>query len=80
MTTIILSRIPGLIGLGGQEILLMLLIPIGCLIGSLVALVSVLRSDFRGPSDKLIWVLVVLFMPFLGAILYFFIGRQQRVV
>jgi uncharacterized RDD family membrane protein YckC len=30
--------------------------------------------------EKLIWVLVVLFLHFLGAILYFVIGREQRVV
>ncbi|HZZ29379.1 MAG TPA: PLDc N-terminal domain-containing protein [Pirellulales bacterium] len=30
--------------------------------------------------EKLIWVLVVLFLHFLGAILYFVIGRQQRTV
>lgn len=41
------------------------------------ALIDVLKSEFQG-SNKLIWVLVIIFIPILGAILYLIIGRQQR--
>lgn len=43
----------------------------------LLALISILRNDFRG-NDKLVWILVILFIPYLGAILYFLIGRKNR--
>ncbi|TCJ18609.1 hypothetical protein EPD60_03665 [Flaviaesturariibacter flavus] len=43
------------------------------------ALVSLLRANFKDTNTKLIWVLVVLFVPLAGALLYFFIGRRQRV-
>ena len=42
-----------------------------------IALISILRNEFKN-HDKLIWVLVVLFLPFLGPILYFIIGRPKR--
>lgn len=45
----------------------------------LLALVDVLRNNFKGQNEKLIWVLVVIFIPFLGPILYFFVGRKNRI-
>jgi hypothetical protein len=43
----------------------------------LAALVGALTSEFRDSTTKLIWVLVIIFMPFLVAILWFIMGRQQ---
>ena len=43
------------------------------------ALIDVLKSEFRGQNDKLIWILVVLFAGFFGAIIYYFIGRNQKI-
>ncbi|MEM6842931.1 MAG: PLD nuclease N-terminal domain-containing protein [Bacteroidota bacterium] len=45
----------------------------------LFALIDVLRSRFRNDADKIIWVLVVLFLQFLGAIIYFAVGRNQKI-
>lgn len=34
----------------------------------------------KGPgNDKLVWILIILFMHFLGALLYFFARRPQRI-
>jgi len=44
----------------------------------LIALIDILRNEFTG-SNKLIWVLVVLLFPFLGPILYFIIGINQKI-
>jgi hypothetical protein len=52
--------------------LLIILLPI-------VALFSLLKSTFKDSTTKLIWVLVVLLVPVAGPILYFIIGRRQRV-
>jgi uncharacterized membrane-anchored protein len=64
-------------GIGGWEILLLssLLIP---LLLWIVALVDCLKSEFKG-NDKVIWVIVILFFPVVGPILYFIIGRGQKV-
>ena len=68
------------IGLGGQELLL-ILSALGILILlPLIALVDIIRSDFRGQNDKLIWVIVVLFLNIIGALLYIFKGRNQRIL
>jgi hypothetical protein len=43
----------------------------------MLALISIVKNQFEG-YDKIVWVLIVLLLPFLGAILYFAIGRQRR--
>ena len=45
----------------------------------LVALIDVLRNDFKGQNEKLMWVFVILFIPVLGPILYFTIGRKNKI-
>ena len=42
------------------------------------ALIDLLKSDFKDGTNKLIWLLVVFFLYAFGALLYFFIGRQQK--
>jgi len=44
----------------------------------LIALIDILKSDIE-TNNKLLWVLVVLLAPFLGAILYYYIGRKQKI-
>jgi len=46
----------------------------------LFAAIDILKNRFVSDIDKLIWVLVVILVPFIGPILYFFIGRQQRLI
>ncbi len=68
-----------LLGLGAQELLL-ISIALGLLfLLPIIALVDVVRSNFRGSNDKLIWVVIILFLNVIGALLYFAIGRNQRV-
>ena len=43
----------------------------------ITALVTILRNEFSDANNKIIWILVVLFAPFLGSILFFIIGRSQ---
>jgi len=67
------------IGLGGRE-LLFIFLALGILfLLPLIALVDVIRSNFRGSNDKLIWVIVILFLNVVGALLYLVIGRNQRI-
>ena len=44
----------------------------------LIALIDILRNEFTG-SNKLIWLVVILLLPFLGPLLYFAIGRNQKI-
>jgi hypothetical protein len=45
----------------------------------LIALVDILRNKFTNQNEKLIWLLVILFVPVLGPILYFVIGRKNKI-
>ncbi len=43
----------------------------------ILALIDILRSDFTG-NNKIMRVLIVLFMNIIGSILYFLIGKNQK--
>ncbi|WP_165864810.1 PLD nuclease N-terminal domain-containing protein [Rufibacter latericius] len=45
----------------------------------IVCLISLLKNNFRD-GDKLIWTIVVIFVPIAGSILYLFIGRRKRLL
>jgi uncharacterized BrkB/YihY/UPF0761 family membrane protein len=62
---------------GPWQIIIILTAFLG-IIPTIIALVEILKSKFNG-NDKIVWVLVVLFLNLIGAILYFAIGRNQRV-
>ena len=42
----------------------------------IIALIDLLRSSFA-KNDKLMWTIVVVFVVFIGPVLYFLIGRKQ---
>lgn len=44
----------------------------------LLSLIDILKSKFEG-NNKLIWVVLVIFTNLIGAILYFFIGKNQKI-
>ena len=43
------------------------------------ALIDILRSNFKDSITKLVWIIVVIFVPLIGAILYLVLGRSQKV-
>jgi hypothetical protein len=45
----------------------------------ILAFIDILKNDFEG-SNKLIWLLAVIFVPLIGSIVYFVIGKKQRIV
>jgi hypothetical protein len=45
----------------------------------LIAAIDILKNRFESDLDKLIWILVVLFVPLIGPILYWCIGTKQKV-
>ncbi|UMB53814.1 PLD nuclease N-terminal domain-containing protein [Lutibacter sp. A64] len=61
-----------------QIIILMVIIFLVGIIPTIIALIDILKNKFEG-NNKIVWVLVVLFLNIIGAILYFTIGRNQRI-
>lgn len=53
---------------------------LGCLplILVIAALIDILRSNFRETNTKLIWVIIVIFVPVIGSLLYFILGGSQK--
>jgi hypothetical protein len=41
-------------------------------------LIHAITNKGLGDGEKIVWVIVVIFLPVLGPILYFFIGRPKR--
>ena len=41
-------------------------------------LIDIIKHEFTG-YNKIIWILVLVFFPVLGAILYLVLGRSQRI-
>lgn len=65
-------------GFGFPELLIVIVFVIPGIFW-LWALIDILKNDFTG-SNKLIWLLLVLFIPVLGFVLYFLIGRRQKIL
>lgn len=62
---------------GSGLMLSFLLIGVMYILLTVYVLANILKNEFNG-SDKLVWVLVVLFSPYFGSILYLIKGRHQR--
>ena len=39
-------------------------------------IVDIVQSNYKNPTEKLIWILVVLFAPCLGSLIYLAVGRK----
>ena len=59
-----------------QMILIVVTVFLG-IIPTIIALIDIVRNEFSG-NNKIVWLLVVLFGSFLGAFLYFMMGRKQK--
>ena len=66
----------GPIGMPEIIVIFIMFIP---LILSVCALISCLKSNFQDSTNKIVWVVVILFLPVIGSILYFAISPKQRI-
>lgn len=48
--------------------------------GAIVGTITVIILDNRNPVKTMAWILVLMFLPVVGLVLYFFFGRSQRKV
>ncbi|MRX62891.1 PLD nuclease N-terminal domain-containing protein [Maribacter luteus] len=66
------------IGFGIWQILILIIIAV-LAIAPVVAIIDIIKGRFKGSNDKLIWILVVLFLNPLGTLLYFLMGKDQKI-
>lgn len=64
------------IGIGGMEIIFLLLLLVLMVIPQVMAIVHIVKSSLES-NLKLIWVLVTIFIPF-GWLVYFLAGRPKE--
>jgi hypothetical protein len=65
-------------GLGPSEMIILLVIGLLFLFW-LWMLIDCLKNPALQGAEKIVWVLVIVFLHSLGALLYFFMGRSKRV-
>ncbi len=53
------------------------LISLACFAFWLWMLVHAITNKGLGDGEKIAWLLVVIFLPFIGSIIYFFVGRPK---
>ncbi|HYW97341.1 MAG TPA: PLD nuclease N-terminal domain-containing protein [Bacteroidales bacterium] len=63
---------------GPSEVIVLLFLVILVFLFPLIMLINVLQSEFEG-NDKIMWVLLIIFLPFIGALLYYLMGRDRRI-
>lgn len=66
------------LNLGTVELVLILtfgVVPFGLM---LYCLIDIVKSNFKDGTNKLVWVLIVLFAPVIGGLLYLLFGRKQK--
>ena len=44
----------------------------------IIAIIDVIKSKFKRPYDKAIWLLLILLFNLLGALLYFSLSRERK--
>ncbi len=71
-------------GVGGLAVLSFLLVVfifilcVGMFVLWIWSLINLLSSAVKNSTEKLLWLLVILFLPVLGPILYLFIGVDKK--
>lgn len=66
------------LNLGTTEILMLMIVGVLPFILAVYCLIDITRSTFKEPLNKFLWVVIVIFVPIMGSILYLVIGRSQK--
>lgn len=66
-----------LIGMpGGGEVFVILFV-VFCLILPFVAIIDIATNKAMEGSNKLLWIVIVVFAPVIGSVIYFLIGKKK---
>ena len=69
------SIVSGIFGL--FAFLIMAAISLACFAFWLWMLIHAITNKGLGDGEKIVWVIVIIFLPFVGSLIYFFIGRPK---
>lgn len=68
------------INIGVMEMILLCFAILFPLIITIYCLLDITRSNFQDPSNKIIWAIIVLLAPVIGALAYLVWGRKQKII
>ena len=68
------------VGLGIGLLVFWLIFGIGGFILFLIALIDCIRRQFTNPNDKVLWLVLIILIGWLGPILYLIIGRKKGTI
>lgn len=66
------------LNIDGSAIIFLLLFAALPFLLTIYCLYDIIRSTFKDPTNKIVWVIITVFVPILGAILYLVWGRSQK--
>ena len=66
-------------GFGASEIIVMFMFVALPAVLWLWAIIGLVKRNFADNATKVIWALVIIFIPFVGSILYLVVGRSKPV-
>lgn len=61
-----------------MEVLIILILTVAILALCLYTLIDVIKSEFENSSNKIIWILIILFLGPIGSIIYLSMGKKQK--
>ncbi len=64
--------------MGGGAIVFFMLLSLAYFILWIYCLIDAIRSDFKDSTMKLIWVLIILFAPVIGPLVYLIMGKDSK--
>ena len=59
-----------------ETMIIFLVLGIIALILWIYAILDIVKGTFKGSGSKMLWLIVVIFFPIVGALLYLLIGRK----
>lgn len=65
---------------GASEWLFVLVFGLAFLIFWIKAIIEIANSQFTDGTSKIVWLLIVIFLGVIGLLLYYLIGRKNRVI
>lgn len=68
-----------LFSFAGGMILFFLLIGFFLFLVWVGAIVDILRSEFQDNNEKILWILLVILLPFIGTIIYIALGSRNKI-
>jgi hypothetical protein len=75
----IIATLSYLSGIGFQEIIVVSLFFLLPTVLWIWAIIDLLKRKFSSDANKIIWALVIIFIPIIGSLIYLIAGRNEKV-